>query len=153
MKKETNMWYLAPRRCDLKSRRWVFKQFSWLKPGDPVDRNLGIWSTESIRLHIPRSSANDPLLHDSSWLLMTPDIVKDLGLHHSPPLEKDSTSNLCSIVMERLGNLLFSFSLERNMTRIISNPFNSFPWTPISTTMLTFSLNLQLIFMGFSRTQ
>ena len=75
---------------------------------------------------------------------MTSDFIKDFGLHHSPPLEKDSTLNICSLVMERLGNLLFSFLLERNKIGTISNPPNLFLWTPISTTLPLSSLSPSL---------
>ena len=113
---------------------------------------LSFWSnrsTESVKLHNLWSFANNLLLRDSPWLPMILNVVKDFESHHFPPLKKDWTSNICSIIMERLGNLLFSFPLERNKTGTISNPLNSFLWTPISTTLPAFSLNLQLIFMGF----
>ena len=94
-------------------------------------------------------------------LPMTPNFVKDLRSHHSPPLEKDSTSNLRSHVIKRLRKLLFNFRLERNirlkfhqrLIGTISNSLNSFSCTPTSTILPTLSLNLQLIFMCFSRTQ
>ena len=59
------------------------------KPLDKsVDQKLGIRSTEFIRLQIPRSSANDPLLRNSPWLPMIPDFVKDLGLHQQRIVSK-----------------------------------------------------------------